>query len=253
VVSLLAAGFNRLGKKVLVLDSDESNSTLYRMMGFDHAPEALMDFAGGRQNVKKKMRSGFSAGINEPAMSVWEKGKIEIASIPPEFLSSRDGLTLMVTGKIHHALEGCACPMGSVTREFVRNIVLNDNEVMLVDTEAGIEHFGRGIETGADCVVSIVEPSLESISLAKKIKEMSKGSGTAFSGVILNKLSSSEQKEMIIKKLNESEICVLGCIEYLSDLQDASLAGRSLEFIDCATDIADEIALKLIQLRTTVI
>lgn len=252
IVSLLATSFKRLGKKVLVLDSDESNNTLYRMMGFDHSPDALMDFAGGKQNVKKKMRSEFSAGIKEPEMSVWENGRFDIASIPSEYLCTRDGLTLMVTGKIHHALEGCACPMGSITREFVKNIVLNDNELMLVDTEAGIEHFGRGIEAGADCVISIVEPSLESISLAKRIKDLSIGSGTMFSGVVLNKLNSSQQKDIIDEKLNGYEIHVLGCIDYLSGLQDASLEGKPLHDLDCAADVTDEIALKLLQFQTTI-
>ncbi|KPJ51676.1 MAG: ATP-binding protein, partial [Dehalococcoidia bacterium DG_18] len=35
IVTLLAKGLREKGYKVLVVDSDESNSGLYRMLGFD--------------------------------------------------------------------------------------------------------------------------------------------------------------------------------------------------------------------------
>lgn len=38
VVSLLAYSFKQQGKKVFVLDSDESNNNLYWMPGFDQPP-----------------------------------------------------------------------------------------------------------------------------------------------------------------------------------------------------------------------
>ena len=43
-------------------------------------------------------------------------------------------------------MEGCACPMGVVSREFIEKLELKDQELLVVDTEAGVEHFGRGVE-----------------------------------------------------------------------------------------------------------
>ncbi|MGQ9620493.1 MAG: ATP-binding protein [Bacteroidales bacterium] len=245
VVSLLAYSYKRQGKKVFVLDSDESNSSLYWMLGFDQPPRDLMDFAGGKKIVKQKMRSGFSKGEQEAAMSTWDRGIADLASIPSEFMCSGDRINLLVTGKIHHALEGCACPMGSVTREFVKNIVLKDDEVMLVDTEAGIEHFGRGVEAGADCVVGIVEPSLESITLAKTIKDLTLGSDTLFKGVIVNKLNSLKQKELVINHLHKLNINLLGSIDFLADLQDACLEGKPLVNLNSSA-VFDNIAEELL-------
>jgi CO dehydrogenase maturation factor len=37
-----------------------------------------------------------------------------------------------------------------------------------VDTEAGVEHFGRGMETSIDSVLIVVEPSFESLEVAQK-------------------------------------------------------------------------------------
>ena len=41
-----------------------------------------------------------------------------------------------------------------------------------MDTDAGIEHFGRGVEAGCDLIVAIVESSYESIQLTNKIVEL---------------------------------------------------------------------------------
>ncbi len=232
IVSLLSYSFKRQGKKVFVLDSDESNNNLYWMLGFDQPPKDLMAFAGGKSMVKQKMRSGFSKGEQETAMSTWEQGVTGLNAIPNEYICSGNNLSLLVTGKIHHAMEGCACPMGSVSRQFVKNIVLKSDEILLVDTEAGIEHFGRGVEAGADYVIAVTEPSLESISLAKTIHEMTLRSGSVFKGVIINKYNSSSQQEQIEKRLAGESIPVIGNLEFSVALQDACLAGKSVANLD---------------------
>jgi CO dehydrogenase maturation factor len=43
-------------------------------------------------------------------------------------------------GKILQSLEGCACPMGVLSREFLKKLYLNENTVAVVDMEAGVEH-----------------------------------------------------------------------------------------------------------------
>ena len=41
-------------------------------------------------------------------------------------------------------MEGCACPIGVVSREIYWKLKLKDQEVLIVDTEAGLEYFVRG-------------------------------------------------------------------------------------------------------------
>ena len=70
---------------------------------------------------------------------------------------------MVQTGKIKEFGEGCACTMGALSQEFLKNLELGENEIALVDTEAGIEHMGRGTERGADLILAILDPSLESV------------------------------------------------------------------------------------------
>jgi CO dehydrogenase maturation factor len=229
VVALLANGFSRRGKEVVVLDSDESNSSLYWMLGLERPPVPLMEMVGGKKSIQQKMIARFASGEKEPAMTIWQMDSITSQAIPREYVSGKGGRKLVATGKILQSLEGCACPMGTVTKEFLKKFQHTQNEIVLVDMEAGIEHFGRGVETGVDAVLSVVEPSLESIALAAKVKELTQSAGALYKGAILNKIVSPEQGKVVAGKLDGLGVSVLGTIGQNGDIQSACLEGRPLD------------------------
>lgn len=237
VVTLLTQTFRGTGKKVIVLDSDESNTSLFWMLGFDNPPQPLMDFLGGKKKIQQKMIARFSKGEDEPAMSIWDMETIQSQSMPAGYTVEKDGVMLISTGKIHQAMEGCACPMGSVSREFLKKFQTGDEEVLIADMEAGIEHFGRGLEAGVNGVVSVVEPSLESILLAKKVMELARSAGTAFYGAILNKMASEEQENQVLGRLNDAGVPLIGSIEFQETLQAACLAGKPLIGVTPSMDL----------------
>ncbi len=95
-----------------------------------------------------------------------------INDIPPACITENGKVRLVSVGKIHHAGEGCACPMGFIAKQFLKNLKLRSNEMVIVDTEAGLEHFGRGVEEGTDAVLMVLDPSYESVLLAQKAINM---------------------------------------------------------------------------------
>ena len=54
VVALLAEAFKLGGFRVLVVDSDESNSGLFRMLGLEQAPTPLMELVGGKRGSGRR-------------------------------------------------------------------------------------------------------------------------------------------------------------------------------------------------------
>jgi len=180
VVTLLAYEIRKRGYQPLVVDSDESNSGLYQMLGFNRPPIPLMEMIGGKKGLKEKMANP----------EVLSQPEILIEEIPSGYILSKDNLKLIAIGKILQFLEGCACPMGVLCREFLKKLSLKEKEIAIIDMEAGIEHFGRGIEEGVDIVLIIVEPSVESIRLAEKIEHLAKGAGLSNVWAILNKITS---------------------------------------------------------------
>ena len=215
IVALLANEALHRGYRVLVVDGDESNAGLFQMLGFDRPPRPLLDFIGGREGLKKKM--------GEP--NIFELAKITTADIPEKYILSNNGLSLVAIGKIMHALEGCACPMGALNREFLKKLTLEEDEIAIVDLEAGVEHFGRGIETGIDSILIVVEPPLESVNVGRRVHEMASDIGIRSIWAVLNKVPSEQIAARLNEELQSRQIEVAGSIHFNEQIFSASLEG----------------------------
>jgi CO dehydrogenase maturation factor len=153
--------------RVLVVDTDEFNFGLYKQLGLPQ-PKDFMNSLGGKKGLGEMMRK-FMRSEGKEKLSILEAFSLE--DIPAELIVGEDGIKLVAIGKIHEYGEGCACPMGALAREFLEKLKTNGEHV-IVDTDAGIEHFGRGVEAGCDKIVVVIDPSFESVQLSQKISEM---------------------------------------------------------------------------------
>jgi CO dehydrogenase maturation factor len=216
VVALLANEALKRGYQVLVVDSDESNTGLFRMLDFNHPPVPLMELVGGKKGLKQKM--------SQP--SILSEANIQTAQIPEEYLLQKDGLKLVAIGKILQSLEGCACPMGVLSREFLKKLALEADELAIVDMEAGVEHFGRGVDTSIDSVLIVVEPPLESVNVGQKIHELASGIGIKNIWAIMNKVPTGEIATRLKTELEERHIEVIGCIYFDADVFASSIEGK---------------------------
>jgi CO dehydrogenase maturation factor len=87
--------------------------------------------------------------------------------------------------------------MGAVARSFLKQLEVSESQWVIVDTEAGVEHFGRGVLEGADVVIVVVDPSHEAVLLAEKAGQMASQAKKPFVAV-LNKVD--DQTEAYLKK-----------------------------------------------------
>jgi CO dehydrogenase maturation factor len=217
LVTLLAKQARARDLKALVVDSDESNSGLFRMLGFEKPPAPLMQLIGGKAKLKEKMSQS----------NIFAESQILVGDIPLRYKQRIDGLVLVGIGKILQALEGCACPMGALSREFLKKLRLTENEIALIDMEAGVEHFGRGIDESIENILLTVEPSFESISVAEKIKSLAAGIDKRV-WAVLNKIGS---KNLVLKLKNELRtkgLEVIGVVPHDPIVFEACLEGRAL-------------------------
>jgi len=220
LTAMLAHEYARKNHRVLVIDTDESNLGLHRLIGSD-APDDLMNYFGGREGMKEKIMAaapdyGSVKLIDEP----WT-----LDTLPDAFVSKKGGISLVSIGKIHHSGEGCACPMGMLSRQFLKCLNLDANDIVITDTEAGIEHFGRGIDEEADCIIMVLDPSFESISLAEKISQMTKGMNSPLY-YVLNRVS-PEISASIRNSLSDPEN-IIAEIPEDSTILKAGLSGMPL-------------------------
>jgi CO dehydrogenase maturation factor len=221
VAALLAKSMARRGYGVLVVDSDESNYGLHRQLGME-LPSTLMDHFGGKKKMMEKMRRSFTEGEQ---VSLFDQ-KWTLASIPAEATTEKGGIKLLAIGKIHDFGEGCACPMGALSKKFLDNLEVGEKEMVIVDTEAGIEHFGRGVEAGCDAILAVLDPSYESLLLSKKIAEISEKIGKPLY-FVLNRVD-DERKFAMLEFLDGKRVAA--SIPEKKEVFMAGLAGEEFDF-----------------------
>ena len=215
--ALLAKELAHIGKRVLVIDSDESNYGLHRQLGME-LPQDFTAFFGGKENVLKDMMlSNFAHKFFD--------GPWSLSDIPEGYCGEKDGVMLMASGKIHQANEGCACAMNDVMKQFIANLQLTADEFALMDMEAGIEHFGRGVDNGVDMLLMIVDPSFESLRLSKKIQELGASIGKPVR-FVLNKVTDDTRQTMAEAIADSEKIAAV--LPADAQIAAAGLAGEEL-------------------------
>ncbi|MCW4006592.1 MAG: P-loop NTPase [Candidatus Bathyarchaeota archaeon] len=220
VASLLGKNLQAKGYRVLIVDSDESNFGLSAQLGLDE-PKELMDELGGKKAVVDKMWANRSAYEKEKLF----KEQWGIDQLPADCVTSKDNLYLMQIGKVKHFGEGCACPMGGLSRDFVAQLKLGEKDVAIIDTEAGVEHLGRGLCGNVDLALAVLDPSYESIRLSEKISSMAnEAKKTAY--FVLNKMDLATA-ESVAEKVGKDR--VVGIVAFSSDVQQKGLSGEELD------------------------
>ncbi len=232
VATLLARAYQREAKNVLVIDSDESNYGLHRQLGFN-LPEDFTHYFGGKKGAYRVMD---------------EKGRVfdrrwHFSDIPEKFMTGEENLHLMAIGKIAEAEEGCACGIGFTGKMFLDNLETDDGDVVITDTEAGVEHFGRGLDRCADVILMVIDPSYESIHLSEKIHDMGNSLDKPVFFVI-NK-ADGEQAAMVREAIRYKD-AVIAEIPAQNAIMMAGLKGDPLS---CESPGVSEIVEKLCEFK----
>ncbi|MDY6824665.1 MAG: P-loop NTPase [Thermodesulfobacteriota bacterium] len=219
ITALLATKLAQQNINVLVIDADESNTGLHRLLGVK-APVNLLDHIGGKKAFKQKLNQQFPRADQELFGQ-----SLPVSSLSSDYTAAKDGVQLVAVGKIQDAGEGCACPMGVLSKMVLSKLVTGPNDVVLIDTEAGIEHFGRGLDENCDMIIGVVDPSYESFLLAERITGMVQHTGAELH-FILNKADSRSETAMRKHVADETIAAVVVNDDILFS---ASLEGTPLE------------------------
>jgi CO dehydrogenase maturation factor len=114
----------------------------------------------------------------------------EVADLPERLRVRVAGANLVVMGSVAGAGGGCACEANALLKALVAHLVLERDQWLVVDLEAGVEHLGRGTVAGVDGLVVVSEPSLRALSVAARVAEMAAGLGLTRQVLVLNRAPS---------------------------------------------------------------
>jgi len=100
-----------------------------------------------------------------------------------------DNLGLLVMGTVKKAAAGCLCPENILLDRVMNHISLLEGETIIMDTQAGVEHFGRAIARGFTHCLIVVEPSLMQCWLLNIQQHLAKELNIPHIYLLINKIT----------------------------------------------------------------
>jgi len=220
VAGILAHFLARNGYKVLAVDADP-DSNLASALGIPKS-EAAGIVPISRQVELIKERTGAAPRQFGQLFKINPR----VEDIPEEYSFPFRGIRLLVMGGVRKGGEGCACPENVLLRSLLSEIILNRDEAVIVDLEAGIEHLGRATASGIQEMLIVVEPGSRSVETALTIMRLSREIGLERFRIIGNKVQDARQESWIRSHFDPA--LVLGMIPYSETIRDADLNERPL-------------------------
>ena len=215
VTSLIARCLADKNKKVIAIDADPVTN-LAAGLGIDESKSIipvseLKDLILERTGAKPGTIGGFFT-LNP-----------KVDDIPDRFSLEKDGVRLLVMGTVDTGGSGCICPESTLLKALVNHLILNSNEVVIMDMEAGIEHLGRGTSGSMDGLIIVVNPGKRSRVAADKIKKLGTDIGIKNIYVIGNRIKSEQDKDLIKESMKDFKI--LGFIPEYDEIANADREG----------------------------
>jgi len=145
----------------------------------------------------------------------------KVDDIPDKYCYRINGMKLLIMGTIKEGGSGCVCPESVLLKRLISHLILRRDEVVIMDMEAGVEHLGRATASSVNALIIIVEPGQRSVQTAFTIKKLAAGIGLKNIYIILNKVRTKDEEELLKEKLSDFEI--LGTIYFSEKIRLADL------------------------------
>ncbi|MFB0564417.1 MAG: AAA family ATPase [Candidatus Aminicenantaceae bacterium] len=225
IAGILAHYFRKDGYKVLAVDADP-DANLASAVGLPaKKSNSIIPISEQAELVKDR------TGATPRKFGQLFKINPTVNDIPDKYCMNFNGIKILVMGGVRKGGSGCACPENVLLRNLLSEIILNRDEVVIVDMEAGIEHLGRATAQYIDKMLIIVEPGSRSIHTARTIMKLSAEIGINSFGIIANKIQNENQIYWIRKQFPIN--IIIGTIPYHEIIQNADLSQKALiELLD---------------------
>jgi CO dehydrogenase maturation factor len=217
IVALFARILRDQGKRVIVIDADPDMNAA-TILGISNS-ETLTPIVELKELIAE--RTGTEVGQPAPFF----KMNPRVDDIPDKYCVEQDGIKLLVMGTIKRGGGGCACPENAFLKSLLSHLVINREEWVLLDMEAGIEHLGRGTALGVDEMIVVVEASKASLETAHRIKALSKDIGVRNLRVIGNRIQNPAEEEYLSRELDG--FSVLGYLRYSDEIRSINLGEKT--------------------------
>ena len=219
VSGTLASYFAQKGFKVMAIDADPSpNLALTLGIPVEEANK-IVPISENAELLESKTKTDFP-GVFKLHFTVDD-------IIEDNGMKSPYGVNLLVMGTVKSAGSGCACGANAVVRELLRYLIVDRDEIVVVDMEAGVEHMGRGTASQVDIMIIVADSSRKSLEIAKKLSGFAHQAGINNVFVVGNRIRDPEEKELINDFTEKNGLPLLALIPYDDTVVKADRVGEA--------------------------
>jgi CO dehydrogenase maturation factor len=122
---------------------------------------------------------------------------------------------------------GCMCAPNAVIRALLRHLVVERDEAVVLDLEAGVEHIGRGTARQVDSLLIVADSNLKSLEIAKHIHDMAKAAGMQQLYLVGNRVMNEAQKEAISNFAEKNGLSMLTFVPFDQKIIEADMLGET--------------------------
>ncbi|MGA2316013.1 MAG: carbon monoxide dehydrogenase accessory protein CooC [Thermodesulfobacteriota bacterium] len=212
------------GRKILAIDADP-DSNLASAIGLPKESLArLSPIASMTSMIEER------TGAKKGSYGTMFKLNPKVDDLPDDMGVTYAGVKLLLLGCIPQGGGGCFCPENILLKNLVRHLLVQRDEALIIDMEAGLEHLGRGSTGYVDALIIVVEPGQRAINTAKQIKKLGEDLHIKKIMIVGNKVTSEEDRRIIEESL--SDFPVLGHMSFNPKVLQADREGKSPYDID---------------------
>jgi CO dehydrogenase maturation factor len=217
LAALLAQVYADVGRDVLAVDADPS-PCLAGALGFpDELQEKLAPIA--EMDTLIEERTGAKPGTVGGFFTINPR----VDDIPERFSVQYRGVRLLEMGSVDLGGSGCICPESAMLKTLFTHLLFRDDDVLILDMYAGVEHLGRATVDFVDAMIIVVEPTRRSLGTARQIKKLAEDIGLTQLALVGNK--TRDEEDVAFLEENTPGIPLLGVLPADLRVQEADRKG----------------------------
>jgi CO dehydrogenase maturation factor len=184
ICAALARLLARDGRRVLAVDAD-AQLNLAAALGMPRdVAEALVPLSHHADYIAEKTGARPGDGFG-PLMRL----NPDVDDVVDRFgQHAPDGVRFLAMGSLSGAGGGCLCPENTLLAQTIRAIGLRDGEAIVMDTQAGVEHFGRSLAQGFGHAVVVTDPTYSGVGVAVSAARLARDLGIPAVHLVVNRV-----------------------------------------------------------------
>jgi CO dehydrogenase maturation factor len=183
---------------VLALDADPQMNLPYALGLPIEQARALVPLSRNADYVEEKTGARPGSG-----WGLFFRLNPDVSDVVERFgVVGPDNVRLLVMGTLTQPAVGCLCPENSLLAAVVDAIDLRPDEVILMDTQAGVEHFGRALANGFHHAIVLADPSFNALQVAHSTARLAAGLGIPAVHLVVNRVRQPEEFDRAVARLD---------------------------------------------------